>query len=103
MRLVKVVGDGLELWAGPGMTAQGCARSEVSVAYRRVAALAPDDAWQERLAAFAAPMPDAARWATLVPFAAAEAPGVWRCALAGWEHLRYAQKIGLQFSCNSKQ
>ncbi len=102
LRLVKVVGDGLELWAGPEMTAQGCARSEVSVAYRRIAALAPDDAWQERLAAFAATMPDAARWATLVPFAAAEEPGVWRCALAGWEHLRYEQQTGLRFVDDDK-
>jgi len=102
LRLVKVVGDGLELWAGPEKTAQGCARSEVSVAYRRVAGLVPDDAWQERLAAFAATMPDAARWTMLVPFAEAEEPGVWRCSLPGWGHVHYAQQVGLQFVDDNK-
>ncbi len=97
LRLLKVVGDGLELWAGPEMTAHSCARSEVSVAYRRVAELAPDDAWQKRLAAFTATMPDAGRWVTLVPLAETEEPGVWRCALPGWGHLRYTHQAGLEF------
>ena len=103
LRLVKVVGDGLELWAGPEMTAQACARSEVSVRYRRVADLAPEGDWRERLEAFATTMPDAGRWVTLVPLVETEEPGVWRCALPGWGHWRYTRNEGLRFIDNNKQ
>ena len=97
LRMLKVVGDGLELWSGPEMTAQACARSEVSVRYRRVADLAPEGDWRKRLEAFAATMPDTGRWVTLVPLAETEAPGIWRCALPGWGHLRYTRESGVQF------
>lgn len=103
LRLLKVVGDGLELWAGPGMDAATCARSEVSVPYRRVANLAPEGAWKERLAAFAATMPDAGRWVTPVPFAETEEPGVWRCALPGWSHLGYTRGTGLLYLTDKKE
>jgi len=83
LRLVKVVGDGLELWAGPGTCAQTCARSEVSVPAWRVAGLVPEGEWKERLEAFAATMPDAGRWVTLVPFGETQEIGVWCCALPG--------------------
>lgn len=97
LRLVRIVDEGLELWAGPGLDAATCARSEVSVPVWRVKDLAPDEAWQERLDAFAASLPDKCRWTTLVPFAATNTPGYWRCVLPG-AHLAYSQEQGLQFS-----
>jgi len=103
LRLVKVVGDALELWAGPEMTAQACARSEVSVAYRRVAGfIEPEGEWQERLETFAATMPDAGRWVRLAPFVETKEPGMWRCVLPGGEHLRYTRGAGLRFSDDDK-
>lgn len=97
LRLVKVVGDGLELWAGPGRDAKTCSRSEVSVAYHRVAGLAPAGVWKDRLEAFAASLPDKGRWVTLVPLVETAPPGQWQCALPGWEHISYSLDRGFEF------
>ena len=96
LRLLRVVGDGLELWAGPERTAQTCARSELSVPAWRVAGMEPDAAWTERLTAFAAELPDAARWVTLVPLAETATPGIWRNVLPGVE-IEYSREGGLRY------
>ncbi len=100
LRLIKVIGDKLELWAGSAMTAQNCARSEVSIPAWRVKDLAPEGEWEERLAAFTATMPDSCRWSLPVPLAESGEPGVWRCALPEWGHLRYTRGAGLHYGAN---
>ena len=94
LRLLRVVGDGLALWAGGGLDATTCARSEVSVPKHRGDALAATGAWQERLDAFAATLPDKGRWVQLVPFVEAETAGLWRCALPGTK-VTYSRVEGL--------
>lgn len=83
LRLVRVVADGLALWAGDGLDAATCARSEVSVPLRRGRELTAVGEWESRLTAFAATLPDQGRWVTLAPFVETATPGVWRCALPG--------------------
>jgi CRISPR-associated endonuclease/helicase Cas3 len=97
LRLLRVVGDGLELWAGPGRDAATCARSEVSVPAWRVADMELDAAWAERLAAFAATLPDKGRWVKFLPLAETPTPGVWRSALLGGE-VTYSRVKGLGYS-----
>ncbi|EHJ47317.1 metal dependent phosphohydrolase [Solidesulfovibrio carbinoliphilus subsp. oakridgensis] len=96
LRLVRVVDDGLALWAGEGLDAATCARSEVSVPKHRGDALAATDAWQERLDAFAATLPDKGRWVRLVPFVETETAGVWHCALPGTTAV-YSREGGLNY------
>jgi CRISPR-associated endonuclease/helicase Cas3 len=95
LRLLRVVGDGLELWAGPETDAATCARSEVSVPAWRVAAMEPDAAWAERLAAFAATLPGKGRWVRLFPLSETPTPGVWRSVLPGAE-IEYSREAGLR-------
>jgi CRISPR-associated endonuclease/helicase Cas3 len=83
LRLLRVVGDGLELWAGPGRDAATCARSELSVPAWRVADTEPDAAWPQRLEDFAATLPDKGRWVKLFPLSETPTPGVWRSVLPG--------------------
>ena len=85
LRLLRVVGDGLELWAGPETDAATCARSEVSMPAWRVADMEPDATWAERLKGFAATLPDKGRWVRLLPLAETPTPGVWRSVLPGAE------------------
>jgi len=96
LRLLRVVGDGLELWAGPGLDAATCARSEVSVAAWRVADIKPDAAWTERLAAFSTTLKDKARWVRLFPLAETPTPGIWRSVLSG-ARLMYNTEQGLYY------
>jgi CRISPR-associated endonuclease/helicase Cas3 len=96
LRLLRVVGDGLELWAGPGRDAAACARSEVSLSAWRVKDLEPDAAWAERLTAFAETLADKGRWSRLVPLVETASPGVWRSALPGVE-LEYSREAGVGY------
>ncbi len=96
LRLVRVVADGLALWAGDGLDAATCARSEVSVPLRRGRELTAGGEWENRLAAFAATLPDQGRWSRLVPFIGTETPGVWRCALPG-TGVVYSRREGLLY------
>ncbi len=94
LRLLRVLGDGLELWAGPGRDASTCARSELSAPAWRVAGMEPDAAWAERLEDFAATLADKGRWAQLFPLAETPTPGVWRSVLPGME-IEYSRAKGL--------
>lgn len=95
-RLLRVVGEGLELWAGSERDAAACARSEVSLPAWRVKDLEPDAAWEERLTAFAETLDDKGRWVRLVPLVETAIPGVWRNALPGVE-LEYSRETGVGY------
>ncbi|GFK93306.1 CRISPR-associated endonuclease/helicase Cas3 [Fundidesulfovibrio magnetotacticus] len=97
LRLAIFEDGPLRLWGSHALDAKACALSEVSVLASRLMGLPdPEGVWKERLDALEAQLPDKGRWARLIPFERAGSDE-WRCALPGWEGLRYSPGRGLGF------